>query len=73
MIILIVIAWLALGLIGSRLEYLFLKSPWTDKHHERNFKRSHTVTSLIASVFGICNFFAGVILYCFLRIKRKIR
>lgn len=70
MIILIIIAWLTFGLIGSRLEYLFLKAPWTEEYHEREFKKGHIKLSLFFAVFGAINFIAGVILY-FMRDKDK--
>ena len=67
MIVLIIIVWLILGLIGSRLEYLFLKAPWTEGYHRRVFKREHLIISSVSAIFGVCNFLAGVILYFFLR------
>ena len=73
MITLIIIGWLILGLIGSRLEYLFLKAPWTDEHHQREFKKEHTIVSFVFAIFGVFNFFAGLVLYFFLRRKVKIR
>jgi hypothetical protein len=69
----IIIAWLGLGLIGSRLEYLYLKAPWTEEYHKKTFKKDHVISTLTASVFGVCNFLAGLILYFLMREKRKIR
>ena len=68
-----IIGWLILGLIGSRLEYLYLKSAWTEEYHAHEFKKSHVVTTLLFSIAGISNLGAGIFLY-FIRHKgAKIR
>ena len=73
MIILIIAGWLILGLVGSRLEYLFLKSNWTEEYHKEIFKRNHVVVCSLFVVFGVFNFFAGIIVYLTRNRGAKIR
>ena len=69
----LIIGWLILGLIGSRLEYLYLKAAWTEEYHKREFKREHIIMTLFTSIAGISNLAAGIFLYCIKHKGAKIR
>jgi len=73
MIVLIIIAWLALGLIGSRLEYIYLKSSWTDEYYRQAYRRNDIICVLVLSICGLCNLIAGVVLYLQREKEFKIR